>query len=334
MDSISQIVLGAAVGNAVAGKQLKNRALLYGAIAGCIPDLDVLALGFTDHLSAVEFHRTITHSVLFAAVASFLLGYVVYRIERKNALSYSKAYWLMFLGLLTHSLLDVFTTWGTQLFWPLPYSFALKSIFVIDPLYTIVFLYFLIRSALCKDNWPKRRYYNTLGIVISSAYLLLALGLKAVVYYKFKDQLQQNELQWQKITVKPSAMNIILWNAIIESETGFYVSDYSFLDKSKPIFTFYKKNHNLASSIENHPDFKRLVALSEADYIIEQKKDTLYFHDLRFGLLKNDIQDPKFGFSYAIVASKQGDLQITEVAKDNRDGVKMLKKLWARIKGR
>lgn len=73
MDSLSQIVLGAAVANAVAGKQIGNRALLYGAIVGTIPDLDVLALFFTDHLTGVEFHRTLTHSVFFAFLASFFL---------------------------------------------------------------------------------------------------------------------------------------------------------------------------------------------------------------------------------------------------------------------
>ncbi|MGD8803873.1 MAG: metal-dependent hydrolase, partial [Gammaproteobacteria bacterium] len=41
MDSITQIALGAAVGEAVAGRQLGRRALLWGAICGTIPDLDV-----------------------------------------------------------------------------------------------------------------------------------------------------------------------------------------------------------------------------------------------------------------------------------------------------
>jgi len=44
MDSITQIVLGAAVGDAVLGKKIGNRAMVWGAIAGTIPDLDVLFL--------------------------------------------------------------------------------------------------------------------------------------------------------------------------------------------------------------------------------------------------------------------------------------------------
>ena len=43
MDSITQIVLGAAVGEVVAGKKMGGKAALWGAIAGTIPDLDVFA---------------------------------------------------------------------------------------------------------------------------------------------------------------------------------------------------------------------------------------------------------------------------------------------------
>ncbi|MHC5309950.1 metal-dependent hydrolase [Myroides sp. LJL116] len=334
MDSLSQIVLGAAVANAVAGKQIGNRALLYGAIVGTIPDLDVLALFFTDHLTGVEFHRTLTHSVFFAFIASFFLGYILFLLEKKRDLSFSRAYWLVFLGLFTHSLLDIFTTWGTALFWPLPYYFAFKSIFVIDPLYTLPFLYFLVRSALCKNNWPKRRYFNTLALVVSSAYLLIALGLKAVVYSKFKKELAHSEIAYENISVKPSALNTILWNAIIQSKDGFYVSDYSFFDTSRPLFTYYAKNHYLADSIKEEEDFQRLVRLSEGDYVLSQSGDTLFFHDLRFGLLKNDPLDPQFGFSYALNKDQKGDLIITEVVKDRSEGVKMLQKLWIRIQGR
>ena len=57
MDSVTQIVLGAAVGEAVLGKKVGNKALLYGAIAGTIPDLDVIFGNFTDTITAIEWHR-------------------------------------------------------------------------------------------------------------------------------------------------------------------------------------------------------------------------------------------------------------------------------------
>ena len=74
MDSLTQIVLGAACGEAVAGRKLGNRAMLWGAIGGTIPDLDVFAHFFTDHINAVSFHRGFMHSFLFAAIAPWLLA--------------------------------------------------------------------------------------------------------------------------------------------------------------------------------------------------------------------------------------------------------------------
>lgn len=74
MDSLTQVILGAACGEAVAGKKLGNRALLWGAVGGTIPDLDVFATFFTDEITATAFHRGFMHSFLFAAIAPFLLA--------------------------------------------------------------------------------------------------------------------------------------------------------------------------------------------------------------------------------------------------------------------
>jgi inner membrane protein len=74
MDSLTQIVLGAACGEAVAGRKLGNRAMLWGAVGGTIPDLDVFAAFFTDEIAATSFHRGFMHSFLFAALAPWGLA--------------------------------------------------------------------------------------------------------------------------------------------------------------------------------------------------------------------------------------------------------------------
>src|SRR5688572_5158489 len=74
MDSLTQMVLGAAVGELVLGRKVGNKAILWGAIAGTIPDLDVLSSLFLDDLRANEVHRGVTHSLLFSLVAAPLFG--------------------------------------------------------------------------------------------------------------------------------------------------------------------------------------------------------------------------------------------------------------------
>ena len=80
VDSLTHLVLGAAIGEATLGKKIGNRALIWGAIGETIPDLDVFAGPFLTDLQAMAFHRGITHSIVFAVLAPLLVGYLVYRL--------------------------------------------------------------------------------------------------------------------------------------------------------------------------------------------------------------------------------------------------------------
>ncbi len=80
MDSLTQIVLGAAVGEIALGRKIGNRALVWGAIGGTIPDLDILANPFLDDMSSLAFHRGITHSIFFSVLAPLLFGGIVYKL--------------------------------------------------------------------------------------------------------------------------------------------------------------------------------------------------------------------------------------------------------------
>ena len=82
MDSVTQIVLGAAVGEAALGKKIGNKAMFYGAIAGTIPDLDVLVSHFTDTTRALAIHRGFTHSIVFSVVFGLLFGWLASRYEK------------------------------------------------------------------------------------------------------------------------------------------------------------------------------------------------------------------------------------------------------------
>ena len=143
MDSLTQIALGIAVAEVCVGKKLKNRTFLYGAILGTIPDLDVVIGLFLDPVDGIMIHRGISHSLLLFLFLSPFLGWIISKIE-KEKINFIGATSMVFWCLFTHVLLDMFTSWGTQILWPLNHRFALKTIFVIDPLYTIPLLISLI----------------------------------------------------------------------------------------------------------------------------------------------------------------------------------------------
>ena len=82
MDSLTQIVLGAAVGEVLLGRKVGNKAMLWGAVAGTIPDLDVYQSLIFDSLKANELHRGFSHSILFSVIFAPLLAWILVKKEK------------------------------------------------------------------------------------------------------------------------------------------------------------------------------------------------------------------------------------------------------------
>lgn len=329
MDSLTQIVLGAAVGEAFLGRKIGNRALLYGAIIGTIPDLDIFFGKLYDPITALEIHRGFSHSILFFILFSPILGIAIKKIESKSDMQLSQTTLAAFFCLLTHALLDSFTTWGTQLFWPSSYRAGIQSISVIDPLYTVPFLVCVILAMRLPKESLKRRKWNRIGLLVSSLYLLLTVVVQKISMIKFEKSLAENYIEYDRIIVKPALFNIILWNANIETPNGYWVGDYSYFDTKPITYAFYPKGTNLIAGIENRPIIQQLIRISEGWYTISKRDEKLYFNDLRFGLLN----ESDFVFSYEISTSGNKIVANEVNNKDRREGVKLLKNLLTRIRG-
>ena len=170
MDSLTQIVLGAACGEAILGKKIGNKALLFGAIGGTIPDLDVYigAQFFANEIDAMLFHRGFMHSILFSILGAFLFGWLFFKLynflSRKQITTQKDWTLLFFWALFTHPILDAFTPYGTQLFAPFSnYRVAFNTIAVADPAYTLPFLICIIILMFFKRTSFKRRRWLIWG---------------------------------------------------------------------------------------------------------------------------------------------------------------------------
>src|SRR5690554_2461405 len=271
MDSLTQIVLGAAVGEAVLGRKVGNRAMFYGAIAGTIPDLDVISSFFVDTVTALEIHRGFTHSIVFSVIFAPIFGFLISKMDSyKSVKGWSL---LFFWAFFTHPILDAHTTWGTQLFWPFDIRLAFKTIFVIDPLYTLPFLIFLILAMFQKKDTPKRQFYNRTGLIVSSSYLALTFLLKGVSFYQFKDALEYQNITYQEIETKPAPLNTILWVANVKREDDFLIGNYSFFDKSDIQFSHYPKNHHLIEHLIENEKMQRMIHISKGWFTIIEKNN-------------------------------------------------------------
>ena len=331
MDSLTQIVLGASVGEAVLGRKIGNKAMLYGAIAGTIPDLDVLSSYFTDTVTALEFHRGFTHSVFFSIVMAPIFSWLVTRYEsyqKKRAWS-----WFFFWIFLTHPILDSYTTWGTQLFWPADLRLAFKTIFVIDPIYTLPFLSFVILAMFHKRTSRKRRLYNLIGLSLSTAYLILTFVLKTVANDRFEKALDRQDITYEEFETRPSAMNTILWNVNVKAQDHFLLGDYSFFDTQPVEFSVYPKNHHLLGDLKENEKVQRMIEISQGWFTILEKDGNLYYNDLRFGLLSLEKGSQDFVFQYRIDIDEDREVTFTEMEKRPEDGKQLLDDLWERIQG-
>ncbi len=337
MDSFTQIVLGAAVGEAILGKKIGRRAALWGAISGTIPDLDIFALQFLSYTDALTFHRGFTHSIVFALLASICLGFLTnYFYKKRFNTSFIDWFLLLFWSLFTHALLDCHTTWGTQLFWPSDFRVSLGSIFVIDPAYTIPFFCLLMIALFYNKTSPIRRKLNYIGILLSSLYLMTSVFIKQTVLQKFETDLIERKIDYKQIQVRPTPLNTLLWTANIETEKSYLIGHYSILDKEfKPTFTSYPKKHFLINNYIGNLELQKLLKIMRGNFIVQHKGKDLLISDLRFGKMYFGEDNGPFVFNTLLEIENNQIISIKE-ANTKREKIRIkqsLTALFERIKG-
>jgi len=340
MDSITQIVLGAACGEAALGKKIGNKALLFGAIGGTIPDLDVFVGNwlFDNQIDAMLFHRGFMHSIVFSVLGAFLFGWIVYKLydtkKRKGLTTLRDWIWLFFLSLFTHPILDCFTPYGTQLFAPFTnYRVALNNIAVVDPIYTIPFLLCLIVMMFFKRNSETRKLWLKLGLGISSIYMLFTLGNKLYVDSVLKKSLKAENIQFKRCYAQPTIFNNVLWYGIAESEKAYHIAYYSLLDTNNYFSDWMEVHKERALNENDFNDLKRLAWFSNQYFSVYKIEDNLYkYNDLRYPLA--DSNNPNSSV-FSFILYKEGNrLNMKPFERSEEDPSKVLSSLWERLKGK
>ncbi|WP_299058547.1 metal-dependent hydrolase [uncultured Polaribacter sp.] len=339
MDSLTQIILGTACGELVLGKKIGNKALLFGAIGGTIPDLDVFVgrLLYNNEIQAMVFHRGFMHSIVFAILGSFFFGWITHKIyntkKRTNSTNLKDWILLFFWAIFTHPLLDCFTAYGTQLFNPFSdYRVAFNTISVVDPLYTVPFLICMLIVLFFKRTNRKRLKWTKAGIYVSSVYLIFTVGNKFYIDTVFKNSFKKAGISYHRFSAQPTILNNILWYAVAERDTQYYITFYSLFDKSNITdkIISISKNHGLLNMKDEN--LKKLAWFSD-DYFNIEKKDkigTYKYIDLRYPMMNpDDINTSVFNFT---IFFKKNEWDILPF-KGNAPKKENFKKFTTRIKG-
>src|SRR5690606_24060659 len=214
MDSLTQALLGAAVQGSLLGRFQGRKALLYGAALGTLPDMDVL-LDFGDAVGQMTYHRGFSHSIFLLTGFSLLLAWLVQRFRPQVGYGMQRLFVCVWLVLATHVFIDTCTTYGTQVFWPLPVAPAnLTNIFVIDPLYSLPLLLGVLLALFSGLGGAGWRALNW-ALGLSSLYMLSSFVSQAVMTERFDAALRAEGIASEQRLVMPTPGNTLLWRLLV-----------------------------------------------------------------------------------------------------------------------
>jgi len=310
VDPISQGVVGAAFAQSTLSPAQRDKIVTIswlGCAAGMAPDLDVFIRSASDPLLFLEFHRHFTHALIFIPFGALVVAATLYYFARQR-LSWRETYLVCFIGYATHGLLDACTTYGTQLFWPFSnMRVAWNNISVVDPVFTIPLLVLVVLAAR-----KRRKAYAYAAIGWALFYLSLGAVqmLRATEVARLAAELRGHTPQ--RLTLKPSFANLILWKSIYEHDQHYYVDAVRITTSGswcvgQRVEKLDLKRHLpfLAQGDQQAKDLARFRWFSH-DYLtpLQQTNATSQrVTDIRYSMIPNEV-DPMWGITLAHNASK------------------------------
>lgn len=295
MDSVTQLALGAAVGEACLGRKVGGKAALVGAACATLPDLDSF-IPYGSAVASFTYHRSFSHSLIVLTLLSPLVAWALMKILKPPAELVRPWFLLVFLALVTHPLLDVFTVYGTQLFWPLyVYPFSGSSVFIVDPLYTLILGLGVLIALTTSRRSHNRGWINWTGLALSSLYLCWGVAGRFHVEGSMREILADRGLAYERLLATPAPLNSILWRVVVMAEGGYYEAFYPILEGREDVeMSFHADDKSLLKGIETHWPVERLKWFTHGFYSVREENGEVLMADLRMGL------EPSYIFTFKV----------------------------------
>lgn len=327
MDSLTQMALGAAVGEAVLGRKVGQKAPLWGAALGTLPDLDVL-IPFGDPVKDFVYHRSFSHSIFVLSLLTPLLVWLIRKLHPNDKKYKNRWFWLVWLVFMTHILLDCLTVYGTQIFWPFwSYPVGLGSIFIIDPFYTAPLLLGIISALVLKRNSNCGHLVNRATLTLSSFYLIWSVAAQAYVTFTVEQVLARKAVSYERLLVNAGPFNTLLWRIVAMQPNGDYVEGfYSLVDGEQTVTTSQHQSlAELLQPLAGHWPVEKLRWFSKGFYKVWKQGDKVVMTDLRMGA------EPSYVFSFVVGKTASPPIALPpQQLEPNRD-FSLLKKAWRRL---
>ncbi|MBV7485620.1 metal-dependent hydrolase [Bordetella sp. BOR01] len=284
MDSLTQAVLGAGIQGALLGRYQGRKALLYGGLLATLPDLDVL-MRYPDPVSLMTYHRGFSHSVFVLTALAAVLAWLVRKKWPRAPYSAGRLFLTLFLVLVTHPVLDAFTVYGTQLFWPLPLiPESWSAVYIIDPLFTVPLAAAVLGAAVVGCTLRTRRVLAAV-LVFCAAYLGVSLAGRWHAEQQVAQALREQGVQTTALLATPMPLNTLLWRAIAKDGEGHYYEAVSgWFDRDPPEMLRLPLHLPQADALKGVALHERLRWFTNDWLRYDALDDTLVVTDLRMGV--------------------------------------------------
>jgi inner membrane protein len=287
MDLVTHSLVGAAIAGSLTSGPLVRRVAAVGAIAGLMPDVDVLIRDAGDPLLTVEYHRHFTHSLIFIPIAAVLIAVPAWFFLRAH-MTFAHALSYAALGVLSAGLLDACTSFGTHLLWPFgEQRIAWSIIAVFDPLFSL-FLLVTVGFAVVRRNAVPAR----IGVIIALLYLLFGFAQQQRAEAVALQLAQARGHTIERLEVKPTLGNLILWRSVYLS-TGVFHVDAVRVALGVPLVyhggslqQFHPDQLDAPPSTLQATDIERFRSIS-GDYLVVHPQRPLVVGDVRYAMLPN-----------------------------------------------
>jgi len=278
MDIVTQGLLGATVAYAVGSKKIAPRKTLgYGAFFGILPDFDIFFKYFSSNpLATLFYHRGITHSLFAAPVIALIVAFIVYKKQKECVKTW---FWLSFWAILTHPLLDLFTTYGTQLLQPFSnHRFSLNAISIVDPVYSVPLLISILIALFAKND-VFARIFNAGVLFLTTAYLFLGVAQYEKARERVLEEAQQNG--WcGHFEVFTGLFSIFERRAVFYEKDHVHIAHFSNLTKDKICWVTFKQEE-----LDIHSkDIQTFKWFSKGHILVKKDAHGYMLRDIRFGI--------------------------------------------------
>ncbi len=306
MDLLTQGVLGGALALSVANEKESRIAALTGFAAALLADADILISASDDPLLNVEFHRHFTHALIFIPVGALVAALLLWPLLRKR-LGFRRIYWYALLGYSTSGLLDACTSYGTHLLWPFSDTRTAWSIIaIIDPIFSLLLVIALILGFKHCKPVPAR-----VGLALAGAYLLLGLWQHQTALQSAIELAAQRGHKVERIIVKPTLANLVLWRSVYQSNGMFYVDAIRIGPGPNRVypgdyaraFDLERELPKLAGESVLSRDIARFSRLANGYVVSDPGRDNVLI-DIRYSMLPTGIT-PMWGIDLNVTTTSQ-----------------------------